>query len=109
MKEYLKHEGWEEEPQLPEGWLYKRSQRSYIDRDGNYFKSKNFALKFLEGNGGSESDIRALKNFCLPDWLKPVQFINISQILLPQLNLLFISIQMPTKDFKLTFIVNLFI
>ena len=65
MRECLKFDGWLSDPKLPSKWLYKRlidHTYYYLDSQGNYFQSKDAALKYLANDGDSET-IQKLQDF----------------------------------------------
>ena len=57
MRECMKNDGWFPVPNVPVGWIYKKSKRhsfSFIDPTGNYFRSREGALKMLVSQGKKE-------------------------------------------------------
>ena len=50
MRDCLKHEGWLDNSELPEGWKVKHTDHNtfYMDRGGQMFKSSIKAAKFVE-------------------------------------------------------------
>ena len=49
MRSVLKHEGWLDNPELPEGWKVRQTKTNtfYMDRGGQMFKSAKQAAKFV--------------------------------------------------------------
>ena len=52
MRYSLSHEGWYTDPQLPKGWLYKKSKTclSFLSGQAEFLKSKEATLKHLKDN-----------------------------------------------------------
>ena len=65
MRKALGQRGWNEDPSLPENWLFRRTRRlEFCDSFGNYFKSKDKAIKFaVESKSLNEENILKIKNF----------------------------------------------
>ena len=69
MREGLKVDGWFPNGNLPINWLHKSllkkesNSLSFLDSDGNYFRSREDAFKFLKQNGDPNNDIQSLKRF----------------------------------------------
>merc|ERR1740129_1670855 len=66
MRECMKNDDWFPIPNVPVGWLYKKSKGYsffFIDPTGSYFKSREGALKMLVSKGKKEV-AQGLLSFC---------------------------------------------
>ena len=70
MRNLLSTEGWYFHARLPENWLYKtgkngrgRIQTTYCSPGGEYFKSRELAVKFARETGAAESEVEMLSTF----------------------------------------------
>ena len=72
MRHLLSTDGWKFHEKLPENWLYKaakngkgRIQTTYCSPSGDYFKSRELAVKFAREAGAAESEVEMLSTFSL--------------------------------------------
>jgi len=66
MRECMKNDGWFPVPNVPVGWLYKKSKDhsfSFLDPTGNYFRSREGAFKMLVSQGKKEV-AQSLLSYC---------------------------------------------
>ena len=70
MRNLLSTDGWKFHERLPENWLYKTSkngkgriQTTYCSPSGEYFKSREQAVKFARETGAAESEVEMLSSF----------------------------------------------
>ena len=72
MRNLLPTDGWKFHEKLPENWLYKttkngkgRIQTTYCSPSGEYFKSRELAVKFARETGSAEREVEMLSTFSL--------------------------------------------
>ena len=64
MRSLLTTDGWKFHERLPQNWLYKKQKHTYYcSPSGEYFKSRDLAVKFVRQNGGAERELEMLSSF----------------------------------------------
>ena len=64
LRNSFQKDGWNQDERLPKNWLFKKSKRAYfISSSGNYYNSKEKALRFLKLSSLTQNEYELLLKF----------------------------------------------
>jgi len=66
LRNSLKEDGWSQHARLPKNWFYRHQGRlHFLSSSGNFYKSKEVALKYLRLSSATQNEYEMLKSFSL--------------------------------------------